>query len=159
MALFALGSGNTHKGFLSYAPKHLTALWADGKHRLHEKTTPSFIADLSDSADFVTMRHINVGGILHQQRGFRSVGLLSCLLQVRLNQCCKRHLWLVTQTIQGFGLFPGVHVSWQRTQRVLRQVAGRFDRPSRSTQIVQLDVPKGPLGPAFGVQQVLRIHL
>jgi hypothetical protein len=104
------------------------------------------------------MRQIDVGGILHQQDHGKSSGLFSSLLQVGLYQCRKGDIWLVQQTIQGFGLFPGAHLSRQRTQRILRQVAGRLDRPSCTTHIVQLDTPKGSLGPAFGIQHVLYVH-
>lgn len=97
------------------------------------------------------MRQIDIGGILHQQGHWRGVGLFSCLLQVRLHQCRKSNIRLIKQTIQGFALFPGVHLSWQRTERVLCQVGGRFYRSARSTQIVQLDGPKSSLGPAFRV--------
>jgi hypothetical protein len=45
-----------------------------------------------------------------------------------------------------------------RPQRILRQVAGRFNRASGATHIVQLDLPKGSLGPALGIQHVLCLH-
>src|SRR6266567_6124583 len=67
-------------------------------------------------------------------------------------------IWLIQQPIQRFGLFPGVHLSGQRTQGVLRQVGGRLYRASRATHIVQLDAPKGSLGPAFGIQHFLCSH-
>jgi hypothetical protein len=73
-------------------------------------------------------------------------------LRVWLDQCGKGYIWLAQQTIQSFGLFPALHLSGQRTRGLLRQTDGRFNRASRSTQIVQLDIPKGSLGPAFGVQ-------
>jgi hypothetical protein len=59
--------------------------------------------------------------------------------------CIKASLgdiWLGKPPIQGFGLFPGLQLSRQGTQRVLRQLAGRLYRASRSTPIVQLDTPK-----------------
>ena len=96
--------------------------------------------------------------ILHQQNHRRGKGLLPGLLQVRLHQRRKGDIWLIEQTIQRFGLFPGVHLSRQRTQGVLRQVGGRFYRSSRSTHIMQLDAPKGSLGPALGIQQFLCVH-
>jgi hypothetical protein len=80
-------------------------------------------------------------------------------LHVGLHQCRKGHIWLIKQTIQGFFLFPGLHLSRQRTQRIFRQIRRRFDRSSRSTQIVQLDVPTALLGPALGVQHFLPLHL
>nr|WP_201382897.1 hypothetical protein [Ktedonobacter sp. SOSP1-52] len=80
------------------------------------------------------------------------------LLNMRLHQGSKGHVWLVEQTIQGFCPFPVVHLSRQRTQRVLRQVAGCLDGASRSAAIVQLDVPKGVLGPTLGVSYFLRLH-
>ena len=104
------------------------------------------------------MRQINVGRILHQQHHARGKGLFPGLLKVRLHQRRKGDIWLVKQTRQRFGLFPGVHLRRQRTQGILRQVAGRLDRSSRATQILQLDVPKGSLGPALGIQQVLCVH-
>jgi len=158
MTLFSIGSGNAHKGFLGHASKHLSGLRAHGQHRLHEKPPSAFVADLSHATDFVTMRQIDVARILHQQDDWRRSGLFSRLVQVRLHQGSKADIWLVKQTIQGFGLFPRVHLSRQGTQGILRQVAGRFYRASRATQIMQLGTPKGSLGPALGVQQVLRSH-
>src|SRR6266568_5798838 len=158
IALFSLGSRNAYKEFLGHAPQHLSALRKHRQHGLDEKTTPSFVADLSHTADLVPMRQINVGRILHQQHDGRAKGLFPALLKVRLHQCRKGDIWLVKQPIQGFGLFPGVHLSWQRTQRVLPQEAFRLYRSFRSTPIMQLDTPKGSLGPALGIQQVLCVH-
>jgi hypothetical protein len=104
------------------------------------------------------MGKVDVGRILYQQHHGGGRGLFPGLLQVRLHQRRKGHIWLVKQTIQRFGLFPGVHLGGQRTQRVLRQVGGRLDRSSRSTHIVQLDTPKGSLGPALGSQHFLCVH-
>ena len=104
------------------------------------------------------MGQIDGGGILHQEHHGRGIRLVPGLLQVRLHQGSEGDIWLIEQTIQRFGLFPGAHLSWQRTQGVLRQVGGRLYRSSRSTPIVQLHTPKGSLGPALGVQQVLRSH-
>lgn len=129
------------------------------QHRLHEKTASSLIADLSHATDFVPMRQIDISGILHQQGDLRGVGLFSGLLQVWLHQGGKGDIWFIKQTIQGFYPFPGVHLGWQRSQRILCHTCGRFDRASRSAHIVQLDTSKGLLGPAFGVQHFLRIHL
>ena len=109
-------------------------------------------------ADLATMGKIDVGRILHQQHHGRGSGLFSGLLQVRLHQGSKGDIWLIKQTIQRFGLFPGVHLSGQRTQRMLRQVGDRVNRSARATQIVQLDVPKGSLGPTLGVQHCLCVH-
>ena len=146
------------KGCLRHASQHLSGLRAHGQHRLHEKSPSSFVADLSHSADLATMGKIDVGRILHQQHHGSGRGLFSGLLNVRLHQRRKGDIWLVKPTIQRFGLFPGVHVSGQRTQGVLRQLGGRLYRSSRSTHIVQLDAPKGSLGPALGIQHVLCIH-
>jgi len=156
--LFSLGSGNAHKGFLGHAPEHLSHLGTHGQHRLHEKAPSAFVADVSHATDFVTMRQIDGGRILHQQNHGRGHGLFPRLLQVRLHQRCKGDIWLVKQTIQGLGLSPGVHVSGQRPQGILCQIASRFDSSSGSTQIVQLDTPKGSLGPALGIQHFLCIH-
>jgi hypothetical protein len=79
-------------------------------------------------------------------------------LNVWLHQSSKGDIWLIKQAIQRFCLFPGVHLGWQRTQGILRQVSGRIYRSSRSTHVVQLDDPKGSLGPALGIQDFLRIH-
>jgi hypothetical protein len=128
------------------------------QHRLHEKTTSAFEAFLSHAADLATMGKINVGCILHQQHHGRGHGLLPGLLNMRLHQSRKGDIWLIEQTIQRFGLFPGVHLSGQRSQGVLCQAAGRLDRSSRATHIVQLDAPKGSLGPALGIQQCLCVH-
>jgi hypothetical protein len=104
------------------------------------------------------MGQINVGGILHQQHHRRGSGLFSGLLKVRLHQGRKGDIWLIQQPIQGFTLFPGLHLCWQRTLRILRQEASRLHRSSRATQIMQLDVPKGALSPALGIQQDLCVH-
>ena len=104
------------------------------------------------------MRQIDVGRILHQQNHWRGHGLSPSLLQVRVHQRRKGDIWLVKQTIQGLGFFPSVHLSRQRPQRILCQIASRFDGSSGSTQIVQLDTPKGSLGPALGVQHFLCVH-
>ncbi len=146
------------KGCLRQASQHLSGLRTHRQHRLHEKSPSAFVADLSHAADLATMGQIDVGRILHQQHDGSGSGLFPGLVQVRLHQRRKGDIWLVKPTIQGFGLFPGMHLSWQRTQGVLRQVGGRFDRSSRSTHIVQLDAPKGSLGPALGIQQFLCVH-
>jgi hypothetical protein len=104
------------------------------------------------------MRQIDVGRILHQQHHRRGQGLFSGLVQVRLHQGRKGDVWLIQQPIQRFGLFPGLHLSWQRPQGVLRQLAGRLHRASGATQILQVDPPKGSFGPALGVQQFLCSH-
>ena len=130
------------KGCLRHAPQHLSGLRTHRQHRLHEKPPSAFVADLSHAADLATMGKVDVGGILHQQHHGGGRGLFPALLPVRLHQRRKGDIWLVKPTIQRFGLFPGVHLSGQRTQRVLRQVGGRFDRSSRSTHIMQLDTPK-----------------
>jgi hypothetical protein len=98
------------------------------------KTTSSFEAFLSHAADLATMRQINVGRILHQQNHGRGSGLFSGLVHMRLHQGSKGDIWLIKPTIQRFGFFPGVHLSGQRTPWILRQVGGRFDRSSRSTE-------------------------
>jgi len=128
------------------------------QHGLHEQPTSWFVADLSHAADLTTMRQIDVGGILHQQHHSRGIGLLPALVKVGVHQGRKGDIWLIEQTIPGFGLFPGVHLRRQRTQRILRQTTGRLDRSFRSTQIMQVDAPKGSLGPALGIQQVLCVH-
>jgi hypothetical protein len=158
MALFSLGSGNAHKGFLGHAPEHLSCLRSHGQHRLHEQSPSSFVADLSHAADLATMGKIDIGRILHQQDHRPGHGLLPGLVKVRLHQGSKGDIWLIKPTIQRFGLFPAVHLSRQGTQGVLRQTGGRFDRSSRATHIVQLDSPKGSLGPALRVQHVLCVH-
>ena len=104
------------------------------------------------------MGKVDVSCILHQQYQRRGRGLFPALLKVRLHQRRKGDIWLVKQTIQRFGLFPGVHLRGQRTPRVLRQIAGRLDRASRSTHIMQLDTPKSSLGPTPGIQQFLCVH-
>jgi hypothetical protein len=158
MPLFSLGGWHTHKGFLGHAPQHLSGLRTHRQHRLHEKSPSSFIADLSHAADLMPMRQINIGRILHQQHHGRGKGLFPGLVKVRLHQGRKGDIWLVKQPIQRFGLFPGLHLRRQRTQGVLRQEAFRLDRSFRATHIMQLDSPKGSLGPALGIQQVLCVH-
>jgi hypothetical protein len=123
-----------------------------------KKPRPQTLPICLNKADLATMGQIDVGGILHQQNHRGGRGLFPRLLKVRLHQRHKGDIWLVKQTIQRFGLFPGVHLSRQRTQGVLRQLGGRLYRSSRSTHIVQLDAPKGSLGPALGIQQVLCVH-
>ena len=146
------------QGCLRHAPQHLAGLRSHRQHRLHEKSPSSFVADLSHAADFVPMGKVDIGGILHQQHHGGRRGLFPGLLNVRLHQRRKGDIGLLKQTIQRFGLFPGVHLSGQRTQGVLRQLGGRLYRSSRSTHIMQLDTPKGLLGPALGIQQVLYVH-
>jgi Probable transposase/Putative transposase DNA-binding domain len=99
------------------------------------------------------------GSVLHQQHHRGGDGLFPGLLNVRLYQRRKGDIWLTEQTIQSSPLFPGLHQGGQRTQGILRQLAGRFYRASRATHIMQLDTPKGSLGPALGVRHVLRSHL
>jgi hypothetical protein len=70
----------------------------------------------------------------------------------------KGDIWLIEQPIQGFGLSPGLHLSGQRTQRICCHAGGRLNRTSRSTQIVQLDAPKGSLGQALGIQHFVCVH-
>src|SRR6266700_1206658 len=76
IALFSLGSGNAHKGLLSYAPEDLARLGTHCQHCLHEKSPSAFVADLAHAADLVTMPQIDVGGILHQQHHGRGIRLL-----------------------------------------------------------------------------------
>ena len=89
-----------------------------GQHRLHEKPPSAFVADVSHSADLATMGKIDVGRSLHQHHHWRGKGLLPGLLQVGVYQRSKDDIWLIKQTIQRSGLFPGVHLSGQRTQGV-----------------------------------------
>ncbi len=84
--LFSLGGRYAHKRFLGYAAEHFPCMRMHGQHRLHEKSTASFVADLSHSRDLVTMRQIDVGGILHQQDHGKSSCLFSGLLNVWLYQ-------------------------------------------------------------------------
>jgi hypothetical protein len=70
----------------------------------------------------------------------------------------ERAIGLTQQTIQRLTLFPGLHLSWQRTQRILCQFTGRLYCASRATHIMQLDPSKGSLGPDLWVQHVLCIH-
>ena len=78
---FSLGSRNTHKGFLREAPQHRSGGRMHRQHRLEEKATPAFVANLAHAADLVPMRQINVGRILHQQDHGSSRGLGSGLLK------------------------------------------------------------------------------
>ncbi len=158
MTLFSIGRGNAHTGFLGHAPQDFSALSTHRQHWLHEKPTSSFVADLSHAADLTTMRQIDVGRILHQHHHSRGIGLLPGLLKVGGHQGRKGDIWLIEQTIQRFGLFPAVHLSGQRTQGILRQTTGRLNRSSRATPVVELDAPKGLLGPALGIQQCLCVH-
>jgi hypothetical protein len=125
---------------------------------LEEKTPPAFIADLAHAADLAPMRQIYVGRVLDQQAHGSSRDLGSGLLKVRLHQGRKGDIFLAQPSIQGFGRFPGLHLGRQRTQGILRQTGGRLNRSPRSTQIVQSDASKGPLGPALGVQHRLYMH-
>ncbi len=104
------------------------------------------------------MGQIDVGGILHHQNHGRASSLFPGLLQVRLHQGRKGDIWLGKPPIQGLGFFPGAHLSRQRSQGILRQIARHFDGSSASTQIVQLDAPKGSLGPLLGIQYFLCVH-
>ena len=92
--LFSRVRVNAHKGFLGHAPKDFSCPRAHSKHRLHEKSPSSFVADVSHSADLATMGHIDVGRILHQQNHVLSRGLFPGLLQVRLHQGRKGDIWL-----------------------------------------------------------------
>ena len=116
--LFSRGSRNTHKGFLRAAPQHRSGGRMHCQYRLEEKATPTFVANLAHAADLVTMRQVNVGRILHQQDHGSSCGLGSGLLNVRLHQGCKGDIRLAQPSIEGFGRFPGVRLSWQRAQRI-----------------------------------------
>ena len=60
----------------------------------HEKPPSAFVADLSHPADLTTMGQIDVSGILHQQHYGRGIRLFPALLQVRLHQGRKGHIWL-----------------------------------------------------------------
>ena len=104
------------------------------------------------------MGQIDVGSLLHHQHDGGGLGLFSRLLQVRLHQGRKADIRLIEQTIQGFGLFPGLHLSRQGTQRIFRQLAGCLNRSCASTQLLQLDTPKGVLGPVLGIQYFLCVH-
>ncbi len=64
------------------------------KHGLYKKTTSSFVANLSHSADLATMGKIDVGRILHQQHHRRGRSLFPRLLNVRLHQRSKGDVWL-----------------------------------------------------------------
>jgi hypothetical protein len=91
--LFSRVRGNTHERFLGHAPQHLAGLRTHRQHRLHEKPPPSFVADLSHAADLTTMGQINSGRILHQEHHGRGIRLFPGLLQVRLHQGRKGHIW------------------------------------------------------------------
>ena len=92
----------------------------------------------------------------HHGRGIR---LVPGLLQVRLHQGRKGHIWLCPSLpIQGFDLSPGLHVSGQRAQRIHCHACDRLYRSSRSTGIVQLDARHQFARPALGIQHVLCVH-
>ncbi len=125
---------------------------------MDEKSTYASVADLSHATDFVTMRQIDIRGVLHQQHHGRGHGLFPGLLKVRVHQRRKVDIWLVKQTIQSPGFFPGVHLSGQRPHGILCQIASRFDGSSRSAQVMQWNAPKGSLGPLLGIQYFSCVH-
>jgi hypothetical protein len=81
--------------------------------------------------------------------------------------CCQcgcssartRHILFIQQSVQGDGLFPRLPLGWQGRRGILRQPSGRFHGTSRSVNILEPSRPKGLLGPAFWVQDVLCVHL
>ncbi len=157
--VLALRAPMRTQGCLRYAPETRAGLGTHGRHGLHEKSPSAFVANVSHVADGCRRWERSMSPrVLHQQHHARGIGLVPTLLQLRLHQGCKGDIGLIEQTIQGFGLVPGVQLSGQRTQGFLRQEAFRLNHSSRATQIVQLDAPKGSLGPALGIQQVLCIH-
>jgi hypothetical protein len=139
--------------------KSTSRVWCPHRQdRLHEQPPSAFVADSSHPAALVTMGQLESGRILHQQNHGRGIRLVPALVQVRLQQGRKGHSWLSEQPIQRFGLVPALQLSGQRTQRIRCHAGGRLNRTSRATQIMQLDTPKGSLGPALGVQQFLCVH-
>jgi hypothetical protein len=82
------------KGSWAMHPSTSRVSGPHGKHRLHEKPSSSFVADLSHSADLTTMGQIDGGRILHQQHYRRGIRLFPGLLQVRLYQGRKVHIGL-----------------------------------------------------------------
>ena len=131
MALFASRSGSAHKRLQGHAAEHLATSRSYCQHGLHEKATPSFVADVSYPADLVSMGQIDVGSILHQQHHLLRIGLLSGLLHMRLHQCRKGDVRFIEQAVQRFALFPGLHVSGQGSLRVLRQRISRSSKKKR----------------------------
>ena len=157
--LFSLGSGNTHKGFLGHTPKDFSCLRAHGKHRLHEKPTSSFVADLSHATDLMTMGQIDVGPYLAPRAPRERNSLVPWSVAGEAASRPQRtHLVHRANDTSALVSFQVLHVSGQRTQRILCHASGRLYRSSRATHIVQLDTPKGSLGPALGIQHVLCIH-
>ena len=156
---FCYWGWGAYKRLLHRASQHLAAVRQDGQHRLQIQPSSSLIADLTQALGFGMMAQVHFGGVLHQQHDGFGLNLFADLLPMRLHQCLKGHILFIQQSVQGYRLFPGLHLGGQRRRGILRHARGRFHGSCCSTDILELACSKGSFGPAFRVQDFLCVHL
>ena len=148
-----------HKRLLERTAQHLAAFRQDSEHRLDIQPSPSLIANLAQTRGFRMMGEIHPGGVLHQQDHRSGFDLFARLLPMRLHQCLKGHILFIEQSIQGHGLFPGLHLGRQRGRGILGHVRRRFHGSPRPTNVLEFARSKGAFGPTFRIQDFFGIHL
>ena len=148
-----------HKWLLDRAAQHLAALWDQCQDRLQIQSASLPSADLPHPTRFRMMREVYVRRVLHQQDGWPGLNLGARLVPMWVHQCLKSHIIFREQAVQGNGPFPGVHLVGQGPRRILGHLACHVDGPACSSQVLESARPKGFFGPAFWVQDGLRIHL
>jgi len=105
------------------------------------------------------MAQVHLGGVLYQEHDGSGLDLFARLLPMRLPQRLKSDIVFLEQSLQGYRLFPGLHVGGQGGRGILGHAFRSFHGPSCATNVIELTRPKSLFGPTFWVQNVLRVHL
>jgi len=116
--------------------QHFTALGHHGQHRLQGQPSSSLIADLAQAFHYGVMGEVHFGGVLDQQHERSRLNLFACLVPLRLHQRENSSPRLRSaQAVQGYAIFPGLHVGGLGRRGILGQTDGRFHSASRSPHI------------------------
>jgi hypothetical protein len=117
------------------------------------------VANLTQTCGFGVVAQVDLCGVLHEQDNGLHLNVFAGLLPVRLHEGLKGDIVFIEQAIQGHHILPGLHLGRQGGRGILSHATSRLDGSSRSPNILEPGRPERLLGPAFWVQEVLRVHL
>jgi hypothetical protein len=148
------------KRLLHRASQPLPALGQDGQHRLQIQPSSSLIAAPLPSPWLWD----DGRGPLRwcPEPAARGVSSQSARVSVANEAASVRELVTSSSSeppVQGYRLFPGLHLGGQGRRSMLGHARGRFHSSCCSPNIFELAGSKGLFRPAFCVQKVLRVHL
>ena len=142
-------SRHAHPGLLQGTAYHCPILRQNGQDGLQIQPSSVLIADLAKALGVGMMAHVHFRGVLDQQHHWLFGDLFARLLPMRLHQRVKSHIGFIQQSVQGYRLFPRVHLGGQGCRSILSHARGRFYRTRCATNIFELTGAKGSFGPAF----------